>query len=165
LVKANKIWLGYGFDSGNAYFKTPYGENYANGVYNPDTGLFKFRNVAWFTNLEHQKRHEELILFKSYTETDYPTYDNYDAIEVSKIKDIPKDYAGAMGVPVTFLEKYNPNQFEILGITDRDDNSGLKTKTYTLDDVPNPGDLNRRAAIKTGETYKPTYARLLIRRK
>lgn len=70
-----------------------------------------------------------------------------------------------MGVPVTFLEKYNPAEFEIHGITDRDNNSGLKTKTYTLADVPNPGDLNRRAAIRIGDTYKPTYARLLIRRK
>ena len=70
-----------------------------------------------------------------------------------------------MGVPITFLDKYNPDQFEILGITDRDNNSGLKTKEYTNKDVPNPGDLNRRAAIKIGDTYKATYARLLIRKK
>jgi len=165
LVKANKIWLGNGFERGNAYFKTPNPENYANGVYNPETGLVKFRNVAWFTNLEHKKRHEELVLFNDYSPEKYPNYDNYDAIEVSKIKEIPKDYYGAMGVPVTFLEKYNPDQFEILGITDRDNNSGLKTKTYSLSDVSNPGDLNRRAAIKIGDIYKPTYARLLIRRK
>lgn len=165
LIKDNKIWLGNGFEHGNAYFKTPYGENYASGVYNPETGLVKFRNVAWFTNLEHQKRHETLILFRNYNPEEHPQYDNYDAIEVSKIKNIPMDYDDAMGVPVTFLEKYNPDQFEILGITDRDNNSGLKTKTYTLDDVPNPGDLNRRAAIKIGDTYKATYARLLIRKK
>lgn len=165
LIKENKVWLGYGFENGNAYFKTTNGESYASGVYNPETGLVKFRNVSWFTNLEHQKRHEELILFKNYSPEEFPTYDNYDAIEVSKTKDIPMDYYGAMGVPVTFLDKYNPEQFEILGITDRDDNSGLKTKAYTLNDVPNPGDLNRRAAIKIGDTYKPTYARLLIRRK
>jgi len=165
LIKQNKIWLGYGFDSGNAYFGTPYGDKYARGVYDPKTNLVKFRNVTWFTNLEHQKRHEELILFCDYSPERYPTYDNYDAIEVSKTKIIPTDYDGAMGVPITFLEKYNPDQFEILGITDRDNNSGLKTKTYTNADVPNPGDLNRRAVIKIGKTYKPTYARLLIRRK
>lgn len=119
----------------------------------------------WFTNLDISKRHEAIILYKPYSETEYPKYDNYNAIEVSKVADIPADYDGAMGVPITFLDKYNPEQFEILGITDRDNNSGLKTKTYTLDDVPNPGDLNRRAAIKTGDTYKATYARLLIRRK
>ena len=84
---------------------------------------------------------------------------------MSKTKEIPTGYDGAMGVPITFLERYNPNQFEILGITDRDDNSGLKTKTYTGDEVPNPGDLNRRAVIKIGKIYKPTYARLLVRRK
>lgn len=121
--------------------------------------------MAWFTNLEHQKRHEELILFKRYSPEEYPTYDNYAAIEVSKTKDIPMDYDGAMGVPITFLDKYNPEQFEILGITDRDNDSELKTKIYTLEDVPNPGDLNRRAAIKIGDTYKSTYARLLIKKK
>jgi hypothetical protein len=165
LIKENKIWLGYGFERGNAFFKTPYGNNYADGVYDPNTGLVKFRNVAWFTNLEHQKRHEELILFKHYSPEEYPTYDNYDAIEVSKTKDIPMDYDSAMGVPITFLDKYNPEQFEILGITDRDNISGLRTKTYTLEDVPNPGDLNRRAAIKIGDTYKSTYARLLIKKR
>jgi len=70
-----------------------------------------------------------------------------------------------MGVPITFLDKYNPEQFEILGITDRGNEWGLKMKEYTLAEVPNPGDLNRRAAIKIGDTYKATYARLLIRRK
>ncbi|MDQ6785567.1 MAG: adenine-specific methyltransferase EcoRI family protein [Acidobacteriota bacterium] len=165
LIKENKIWLGYGFERGDAFFKTPFGSNYGEGVYDPNTGLVKFRNVAWFTNLEHQKRHEKLILFKPYNSEEYPTYDNYDAIEVSKTKDIPVDYDGAMGVPITFLDKYNPEQFEILGITDRDNDSELKTKIYTLEDVPKPGDLNRRAAIKIGDTYKSTYARLLIKKK
>src|SRR6185295_10355464 len=79
LIRENKMWLGYGFESGNAYFKTPYDNNYASGVYDVDSGLVKFRNVAWFTNLEHQKRHEDLILFKQYSTGEYPTYDNYDA--------------------------------------------------------------------------------------
>jgi hypothetical protein len=165
LIKGNKIWLGHGFENGNAFFRTPSGESYASGVYDPETGLVKFRNVAWFTNLDLQKRHEELILFNKYAQEEYPTYDNYDAIEVSRTKDIPMDYDGAMGVPITFLDKHNPEQFEILGITDRDNNSGLKTKKYTDEDVPNPGDLNRRGVIKIGKTLKPTYARLLIQRK
>lgn len=75
------------------------------------------------------------------------------------------DYDGAMGVPITFLEKYNPEQFEILGITDRGNVWRMKTKEYTDKDVPNPGDLNRRAALKIGRSYKATYARLLIRKK
>lgn len=75
------------------------------------------------------------------------------------------DYDGVMGVPITFLERYNPDQFEILGITDRGNAWGLKTREYTREDTPKANDLNRRAAIKVGKTYKPTYARLLIKRK
>lgn len=119
----------------------------------------------WFTNLDMSKRHEEIILYKKYSPKEYPKYDNYDAIEVSKVTEIPSDYEGAMGVPITFLDKHNPEQFEILGITDRDNESGLKTKIYTNDDVPNPGDLNRRAALKIKGIYKSTYARLLIKKK
>lgn len=165
LIKENRIWLGYGFKAGNAYFATPHPREFAKGVYNEETGLVKFRNVTWFTNLDIAKRHENLILYKTYNPEEYPTYDNYDAIEVSKTKDIPADYDGAMGVPITFLDKYNPGQFEVLGITDRDNNSGLKTREYTQADLPNPGDLNRRAVIKKGDKYIPTYARLLIKRK
>lgn len=118
LIKENKLWLGYGFLGGNAYFKTPTTKEFASGVYDENTGLVKFRNVTWFTNLEIQKRHEELPLFKTYNEVEYPKYDNYDAIEVSKTKDIPADFDDAMGVPITFLDKYNPEQFEILGLDD-----------------------------------------------
>jgi hypothetical protein len=165
LFKENKIWAGIGFANGNAFFSISTPRDFANGVYDEKTGLVKFRNVGWFTNLDHKKRHEELILYMNYNPDYYPIYDNYDAIEVSTCKEIPVDYFGAMGVPVTFLDVYNPDQFEILGITDRDNNSGLKTKEYTKKDVKNPGDLNRRAAIKTNNTYKSTFARLLIRRK
>ena len=165
LIRENLIWLGYGFKAGNAFFKTPHPKEFAKGVYNEETGLVKFRNVTWFTNLDISKRHENLILYEKYSPEKYPTYDNYDAIEVSKTKDIPADYGGAMGVPITFLDKHNPAQFEILGITDRDNNSGLKTREYTEADVPNPGDLNRRGVIRVGDEYKSTYARLLIRRR
>lgn len=137
----------------------------------------KFRNVCWFTNLDHGRRHqplplmtmEENLKFSKHKnikgKKKYDEYDNYDAIEVPFTDAIPSDYEGAMGVPISFLDKYNPDQFEILGITDRDNNSGLKTKEYTEKDVQNPGDLNRRGAIKIGSEYKSTYARLLIRRK
>ena len=113
----------------------------------------------------HGKTPQDLILYKKYSRAEYPKYDNYDAINVDQYTDIPMDYDGAMGVPITFLDKHNPEQFEILGITDRDNNSGLKTKKYTDEDVPNPGDLNRRGVIKIGKVFKPTYARLLIKRK
>ena len=118
LLKENQVWLGNGFPNGNAFFRIPskYGQEWANGVYNQETGLVKFRNVGWFTNLDHTKRHENITLYKSYKPDEYPHYDNYDAIEVSKTAEIPFDYDGAMGVPITFLDKYNPEQFEILGL-------------------------------------------------
>ena len=117
-IKENKLWLGYGFNGGNAYFKTSYAKDFAKGVYDERTELVKFRNVAWFTNLKHSKRHEDLFLYKKYNKVEYPKYDNYDAINVDKIKYIPEDYEGAMGVPITFMDKYNPEQFEILGLDD-----------------------------------------------
>jgi len=115
LIKENKMWLGYGFKGGNAYFYTPHIREFANGVYNEKTGLVKFRNVTWFTNLDIAKRHEVFTFYKKYTPEEYPKYDNYNAIEVSKTSDIPMDYDGIMGVPVSFLDKYNPDQFEIVG--------------------------------------------------
>ena len=177
LIKNNKLWLGNGFHAGNAYFYTPNTREFASGVFDEKTGLVKFRNVCWFTNLDHGRRHqplplmtmEENLKFSKHKnikgKKKYDEYDNYDAIEVPFTDAIPSDYEGAMGVPISFLDKYNPDQFEILGITDRDNNSGLKTKEYTEKDVQNPGDLNRRGAIKIGSEYKSTYARLLIRRK
>ena len=165
LIKENRVWLGYGFSNGNAYFKAADVERYERKSYFDDaTGLVKFRNVGWFTNLDHAKRHEELILYKRYSLEEYPTYDNYDAINVDRVAEIPMDWDGAMGVPVTFLDRYNPEQFEVMGITDRDNNSGLKTKEYAPADLPNAGDLNRRGVIKVRGKYKPTYVRLLVRR-
>lgn len=149
-IRENKMWLGYNCAR---HFRTPNGS------------MFETARSFWYTNLDINKRHEEMILYKTFNSEEYPKYDNYEAIEVSKAVHIPCDYDGAMGVPITFLDKYNPEQFEILGITDRDDNSGLRTKTYTIKDVPNFSDLNRRGAIKINGEYKATYARLIIRRK
>ncbi|MBQ9773859.1 MAG: adenine-specific methyltransferase EcoRI family protein [Clostridia bacterium] len=120
LLKDNKMWLGYGFHAGNAYFRIveKNGNQYANGVYNSETGLVKFRNCVWFTNVDIDKRHEHLLLYKQYTPEEYPRYDNYDAINVDKVSEIPMDYDGVMGVPITFIDKYNPEQFEILGCTE-----------------------------------------------
>lgn len=117
-IQENRLWLGYGFNAGNAYFQINDSKGYAKGVFDKETKLVKFRNVHWYTNLDHNKRHEALILTQCYDPNRYPKYDNYDAIEVSKTKDIPMDYADAMGVPITFLDKYNPEQFEILGMDD-----------------------------------------------
>ncbi len=118
LIKDNKMWLGNGFTNGNAYFKLPDRSktSYANGVYDESTGLVKFRNCCWFTNLDIKKRHEKLVMFKYYSEEEYPKYFNYDGIDVSKVSEIPVDYFGKMGVPDSFLEVYNPDQFEIIGV-------------------------------------------------
>ena len=101
LIKSDRIWLGI---------------NSVKEFYTPGGETQKFGNVIWFTNLPHKKRNEKLILFRKYKghEKDYPKYDNYDAIEVSKVVNIPKDYDGAMGVPISFIDKYNPKQFEII---------------------------------------------------
>ena len=116
LVKDNKIWLGW--NNG----PKEYGK--------PDGTKQKLGNTGWFTNLKHNKRNEELFLFRSYSPAKYPKYDNYDAINVDKVADIPKDYDGYMGVPITFLDKYNPDQFEIIGLTKNEINGILPTKTY-----------------------------------
>ena len=102
MIKENKIWLGY---TQPKDFRIEDGST-----------TKKINGLArWFTNLTVNKSNEELILTKTYNAIDYPKYDNYDAIEVSKVVNIPKDYDGVMGVPITFIDKYNPNQFEILG--------------------------------------------------
>ena len=118
LLMNNKMWLGYGFKSGDAYFSISKETSrlYAEGVYNQNTGLVHFRNCMWFTNIDHNKRHEPLRLEGTYYDpAKYPKYDNYDAIEVSRTADIPYDYFGVMGVPITFMDKYCPEQFEIVG--------------------------------------------------
>ena len=127
LIKCDRIWLGYGFKAGNAYFRIPESaiRDYANGVFDDMTGLVKFRNCTWYTNMDIKKRHEELVLWKPYTTEEYPQYDNYGAIEVSKVENIPCDYEGVMGVPITFLDKYNPEQFEIIKFRKGNDEKDL----------------------------------------
>lgn len=126
LLKENKVWLGYQF--GDMKFKVP--ESYEpreTRFWVDETGQ-KWRsmgNICWFTNLDIKKRHEDIILYKNYTPEEYPTYANYNAIDVSKIADIPCDYDGLMGVPITFMDKYNPEQFEIIGIAEGDSGKEL----------------------------------------
>lgn len=183
LIMANKLWLGNGFQAGNAYFATPHTTDYAKGVFDEATGLVKFRNVQWFTNLDIAKRHEQLVLYKTYNPTDYPSYDNYDAIEVSKTADIPVDFDGVMGVPLTFLERYNPDQFEIVGVTQSwfDAASKVYPRQVQVNGDGSESEvtkLNDGAAIKVstppagktyyrvnGECFVKVYARILIRRR
>ena len=128
LLKENRMWLGNGFSNGNAFFSSPTRREYASGVFDEGTGLIKFRNVVWFRTIDHGRRHEPLSLMteednikfskhKVVRGSSYRTYDNYDAIEVPFTDSIPSDYEGVMGVPISFLSKYNPEQFELIGAT------------------------------------------------
>ncbi len=191
LIKDNKIWLGNGFHNGNAYFR-PVGEReYASGVKDDSTGLVKFRNCCWFTNLDHGRRHQPLLLMtmeenimyskhKDIRGKGYAHYDNYDAIEVPYTDAIPSDYEGAMGVPITFLDKYCPDQFEILGITKtwfggatkiypeqlQVSSSGKVSKVTKLNDGAvlwhNEIPENETYYIVEGRYYTQVYARVII---
>jgi hypothetical protein len=173
LIKDNKMWLGNGFHAGNAFFATPVGREYAQGVYDNETGLVKFRNAVWFTNIDHGRRHQPLQLMTmddnlrfnkkiKESETAYLTYDNYDAIEVPFTNAIPSDYDGVMSAPISFLDKYCPEQFEILGVTQRNDDP-YKNKQYTKADYHNANDLNARGVIIVNNKPKAMFARILIR--
>ena len=152
-IKNNELWLGYKF--GDMSFQVPsYFEPRATRYWVDETGQ-KWRsmgNVCWFTNLDIQKRHEDIILYKHYSTGDYPNYDNYNAINVDKVSDIPCDYDGVMGVPITFMDKYNPSQFELLGIM----NTGETNEGIRYPDTP-----HGRPIINGKELY----LRILIRRK
>ena len=168
LIMQNKILLGESIHSGDREFRVP--DDYplnAAGCRVDEDGIqyLRIKGVRWFTNFDISKFREDIPLYKKYSPEEYPRYDNYDAIEVGKTAEIPVDYFGVMGVPITFLDKYDPRQFEILGITDRQNTSGLRTKKYTAADSPNYNDLNARSVIKVGNDYKTTYARILIRRR
>jgi hypothetical protein len=113
LIKNNQVWLGYGFHRNCAHFISRYADTAVDTDHRE--GMIRVSGVTWFTNLEISKRHEELILYKTYTPEEYPRYDNYDAINVDNTNSIPADYEGLMGVPITFIYKYCPEQFEIIG--------------------------------------------------
>ena len=147
LIMANKVWLGY--NSGHFWFRVPDYYEEKKTDFKIDENGVKWRrmgNICWFTNIDIEKRHEEMILYHNYTPEKYPKYDNYDAIEVSRTAEIPCDYYGVMGVPITFMDKHNPEQFEILG-----DSRYHDGQTFS-------DDIN----VINGKTL---YRRLLIRRK
>ena len=116
LIKENKLWLGYGFKGGATHFYSPYEDTATAGNHKEDQ--IRVSGVIWFTNLEIPKRNEELDLVCRYSPEGYPKYDNYDAIEVGRTADIPYDYGEVMGVPITFMDKYCPSQFEIIGASE-----------------------------------------------
>ena len=131
LIKTNKIWTGY---------------NMVKKFIQPDGSIKEFGNVCWFTNMKTTKRHEEIICTKTYSSIDYAQYDNHEAIEIPKVVNLPKDYMGIMGVPITFIDKYNPEQFEILSCSAFSDPEYFGCGSLYVDG-------------------RKTYARILIRRK
>lgn len=173
LLKDDKMWLGNLSWSAELYFRMPEWyekyllENKREGsAYKVFDGVMYARAACmWYTNLDHAKRHEPLVLYRTYNTIDYVQYDNYDAINVNKTADIPCDYAGVMGVPISFLAQYCPEQFEILGVTDRNGEYGFRTKIYGPDEFKNYNDLNRGPVVRVGNTYKVVYTRIFVRRK
>ena len=175
LIKENKLWLGASIHSGDREFGVPdhYPLNAAGTRVDEHGNKFiRVKGVRWFTNLDYEERHEDLVLYETYTPEKYPTYDNYDAIEVSKTKDIPTDYGGVMGVPITFLDRYNPDQFEIVGTTESNDrDNDFRTRVYTSRECrdayrerfgkPGVYDLNASGVVSGVKVFK----RVLIRRK
>ena len=158
LVINNEIWLGYGFKGGAAHFVSPY-DDIATAT-DHKQGMIRVSGVHWFTNLEIPKRNEELDLVCRYSPDEYPTYENYDAIEVGRTQDIPCDYAGVMGVPITFLDKYNPSQFEIIWQASGNTRaSAPKDILWRLQYKPHPEDRGGCGIING----KRVYSRILIR--
>lgn len=127
LIKDNQLWLGID-NGGTKWFAVQDHYDIATETRKKiENGqkYFSMGSIVWFTNLDHSKRHEDIILYRTYNHKEYPKYDNYDGIEVSRVADIPIDYTGAMGVPITFLDKYNPDQFEIIKFRKGDDDNDL----------------------------------------
>ena len=153
LIKENKLWLGFS-DNKTMEFVMPDSYEKYNYIDKKGRKIGKVPAISWFTNLEHSKRNDEIILYKKYTSEEFPKYDNYDAIEVSRVCEIPKDYNGVMGVPITFLGKYNPSQFEIVDPRGFTDVERLKSKNTLL--------IKDKDSAING---KPTYARIAIRKK
>lgn len=144
-IKNNKLWLGM---------------NWIKDFVQPNGEIKKFGNICWYTNLEHNRRNTELDLYKKYSADEYPKYDNFDAIEVSKVAEIPMDYNGLMGVPITFLDKYCPTQFEIIGLAaDKRDEYEIFIKG-----TPTYLDEKHKSFVGLVLNHKATYARILIKK-
>ncbi len=186
LIKDNKMWMGYSIHSGDREFRVP--DDYpleAAGYRIDEQGrkYIRVKGVRWFTNMDYVERHTDLDLWKTYNPDEYPKYDNYDAINVDATADIPEDYYGIMGVPITFLDKYNPDQFEILGISKtwygmanktypnqlQIDKKGKQSIVSKLNDgpvlnLPAPP-VNQTYYVVDDKYYIQLYARILIRRR
>ena len=186
LIRGNKVWIGASIHSGDRKFYVPddYPLNASGcGVDEDGRRFIRVKGVRWYTNLDIRQRHEEMILVKKYAPEVYEHFDNYDAINVDVTTDIPCDYAGLMGVPITFLDKYSPDQFEIIGVTQswcgiaskiyprqiQIDKNGKRSQVTKLNDgaaikVEQPP-VNKTYYEVEGELFIKTYARVIIRNK
>ncbi len=179
LIKENKLWVGSTpmsidllFDVSEDFAQELIENKKEGNAYKIIDGVVKGRSQStWFTNLDHSKRHEDLILYRAYNKDDYPTYDNYDAINVDKTKDIPMDYAEAMGVPITFMDKYNPEQFEIIGLGISNLGIEIGVRPYKTEHRKYRKEVQKRGAVNgdlymmvNGEVTVP-YARIIIKNK
>jgi len=170
LIRDNKIWLGYGFKGGAGHFINEHYEDYATATDRKE-GMIRVSGVHWFTNLEINKRHEDLILYKKYTPEEYPKFENYDAINVDVTKDIPVDYDGMIGVPITFMDKYNPDQFEIIGVGIANLGLEIGIQPYKPEHKKYRKEIQKRGAVD-GDLYMMVdgvvtvpYSRIIIKRK
>jgi hypothetical protein len=176
LVNENKLWLGYSIHSGDREFMVPddYPLNAASSrIDNEGRKFIRVKGVRWFTNLDYNERYEDLVLFKNYygNELEYPKYENFDAINIGKTKLIPFDYKGYMGVPITFLDKYNPQQFEIIGLGISNSGIEIGVKPYKPHHKKYRIEVQKRGAVD-GDLYMMVddevivpYARIIIKNK
>lgn len=154
LLKENKVWMGASIHGGDREFRVPASYNVSKNYRYDEEGnkYVRVRGPRWWTNMDYRQRHDELVLYKRYNEIDYPKYDNYNAINVNVTADIPMDYDGYMGVPITFMDKYCPEQFELFGIM----NTGEENKGIRYKNTPHGRPL---------VDGKELYLRILIKRK
>lgn len=161
LLKANRLWIGASIHSGDRAFYVP--DDYplsASGCGVDETGrkFIRVKGVRWFTNLDIKQRHEELILIRRYNSEDYPSYSNFEGIDVKKVSEIPFDYSGCMGVPLTFFDKYNPDQFEIIGL-------GMGDLAKEIGITRNTEGRTKLEYQLSDGSFKRPYSRVLIRNK
>lgn len=173
-IRDNRMWLGASIHSGDRKFWVP--ENYelnAAGCGIDETGrkYIRVKGIRWFTNLDYKERHEELILYKTYSPERYPKYENFDAINVNRTEEIPCDYEGIMGVPITFMDKYNPDQFEIIGLGIANLGLSVGVQPYKPEHKRYRKEIQKRGAVDgdlymmKGDEVVVPYARILIKRK
>ena len=174
LIKQNKMWLGASIHSGDREFRVPDDYPLDAASSRVDSDGYKYirvKGVRWFTNMDYEERHENLVLYKKYIPEEYPKYENYDAINVNKTSEIPENYAGAIGVPITFLDKYNPEQFQIIGLGISNSGIEIGVKPYKEKHKKFRKEVQKRGAVD-GDLYMMTdgivdvpYARVLIKNK